>query len=106
MSVEEQSNGSTCFVRVLCHPGYGDATDFRVTEAQQEGSVGFGHQHVLSLLFIHKAKNCSGKYKHTSTREHKRTQKRAFAHREAVIVCVQFYHDLYTKEYKLWATGG
>lgn len=55
--MEKQSNGSTCFVRVLCDPGYGDATDFRVTEAQQEGSVGFGHQHVLSLLFIHKAKN-------------------------------------------------
>lgn len=48
---------STRFVRVLCHPGDGDAPDLRVTEAEQEGPVGLGHQHVLGLLFIHKAQD-------------------------------------------------
>lgn len=82
-AVEEQSSGSTCFVRVLCHPGYGDAADFRVTEAQQESSVGFGHQHVLSLLFIHKAKNRPGTYKHTNTWTQTSMHKRMFTQTKA-----------------------
>lgn len=45
----------TCFVGILGHPGDGDPSDLRVAEAQQESAVGFGHEHVLSLLLVHKA---------------------------------------------------
>lgn len=102
--MEKQSNGSTCFVRVLCDPGYGDATNFRVTEAQQEGSVGFGHQHVLSLLFIHKAKNRPETYKHTNIKhkhEFIKGRLRPQKQRGCYLVCtVQLHYDLYTKDYK------
>ena len=47
----------TCFVGVLSHPGNSDASDLRVTESQQEGAVGFGQQHVLSLLLVDKAQD-------------------------------------------------
>lgn len=44
----------TCFVRIFCHPGNRNPSDLRVAEAQQESAVGFGHEHVLSLLLVHK----------------------------------------------------
>lgn len=47
----------TCFVGILCHPGDGDPADLRVAEAQQESAVGFGHEHVLSLLLVDKAQD-------------------------------------------------
>jgi len=54
----------TCLVGVLCHPGDGDASDLGVAESQQEGAVGFGHQHVLSLLLVHEAED--GPRQHTN----------------------------------------
>lgn len=48
---------STWFVGILSHPCDGDASDLRVTESQQEGAVGFGHQHVLGLLLVYKAQD-------------------------------------------------
>lgn len=49
----------TCFVRVFCDPCNSDASNFRVTEAQEECAIWFGHQHVLSLLLVQKTQNCS-----------------------------------------------
>lgn len=57
----------TCFVGVLCHPCDGDASYLRVTEAQQERAVRFGHQHVLSLLLVHKAQDRPETHTHTNT---------------------------------------
>lgn len=54
------SSAPTCFVGILGHPGDGDPSDLRVAEAQQESAVGFGHEHVLSLLLVHKAQNGPG----------------------------------------------
>lgn len=47
----------TWFVGVLGHPGNCDASDLRVAESQQEGTVGFGQQHVLCLLLVYKAQD-------------------------------------------------
>lgn len=49
----------TCFVRIFCHPGNRNPSDLRVAEAQQESAVGFGHEHVLSLLLVHEAQYSS-----------------------------------------------
>lgn len=56
---EVPNHSLTCFVRVFCHPGNCDSSDLRVTEAQKEGTVGFGHQHILSLLLVHEAQDGS-----------------------------------------------
>lgn len=53
------SESHTCFVWIFCHPGNCNPSDLRVTKAQKESAVGFGHQHVLSLLLVHKAQNGS-----------------------------------------------
>lgn len=63
---EEKSESLTRFVGVLCHPRDGDAPDLRVTKAQEEGTVGFGHQHVLCLLLVYKAEDCPMRT-HTNT---------------------------------------
>lgn len=47
----------TCFVRIFSHPGYCYSSYLRVTKAQKESTVGFGHQHVLGLLLVHKAQD-------------------------------------------------
>lgn len=47
----------TCFVGVLCNPGNGDATNFRVTESQEECPIGFGQKHILCLLLVHKTQD-------------------------------------------------
>lgn len=47
----------TWFVRIFSHPGYCYSSYLRVTKAQKESAVGFGHQHVLGLLLVHKAQD-------------------------------------------------
>lgn len=49
----------TCFVRIFCHPGNCNSSNFRITKAQEEGTVGFRHEHILSLLLVHKAQDGS-----------------------------------------------
>ena len=60
MLIVIKEKAETWFVPVIIHPRYGDATDLRVTESQQEGPVGPVQQPLLRHGLTHKANDQPG----------------------------------------------